>query len=70
MNRETIEVLWGETVQFDKPEKRLFMVYYGLIVYGFFIGFGFLVSKFEQEVRPIKAWLKPFTYRNCEYESF
>lgn len=39
------EVFWNTEVPFDSPEKNLYMVYYGIMLLGVFIGVGVLVSK-------------------------
>lgn len=60
MFNEKFEVIWGSVVPFDKPEKRLFMVYYGLLILGTFVGWGFLMSKDE----------KPSARRRLFYEQW
>lgn len=38
-------IVWGEVVQFDRAEKKMAMVYYGLNIKGLFLGWGWLFSK-------------------------
>lgn len=47
-------IVIGERVQFDKPEKNLTMVYYGIVFNHVFIGVGILSNK----IKPAKILFK------------
>lgn len=60
MFEEDYAVVWGEKVPFDTPEKRLFMVYYGLYIKGWFIGCSVVVSR-DNKQRQVNP-----TYGRCQ----
>ena len=47
-----IKVLFGVAVPFDKPERKLYMIYYGISIKSVFIGVGCLIDKNQTTFKP------------------
>ena len=49
---DKFEMIWGTAVPFDKPERNLYMVYYGLYIKGIFLGVCLLMNKNAMKKKP------------------
>jgi hypothetical protein len=53
----SLQLIWGKKVPFGEPERKMYMVYYGIFIKSVFIGIGVLNTR--NRVQPSKETLTP-----------